>query len=172
MVDLERYPLLDPSQPRYRELVRNHQQELEMKGVTTLPGLVTRLAIDTAVKVVRILLWESLTVLLKEVESKAEESYTMQTDHNIYLTGEDWDRSQGAGHVCNRRLDTKVAALACDLLAEEGPLKVLFKSDSFLSFIQQILKVPRLHRNIDPVGAVFVNIYKVGEIYIKSALAE
>ena len=59
VVDLERYPLLDPSQPRYRELVRNHQQELEMKGVTTLPGLVTRLAIDTAVKVVRILLWEN-----------------------------------------------------------------------------------------------------------------
>ena len=93
-----------------------------------------------------------------------EESYTMQTDHNIYLTPGDWDSTQPAGHVSNRRLDTKVAALACDLLAEEGPLKVLFKSDSFLSFVQQILNVPRLHRNIDPVGAVFVNIYKVGEI--------
>ena len=95
-----------------------------------------------------------------------EESYTMQTDHNIYLTAGDWDKHQPAGHVCNRRLDTKVAALACDLLAEEGPLKVLFRSDSFLSFLQQILNVPRLHRNIDPVGAVFVNIYKVAEIYI------
>ena len=76
---------------------------------------------------------EVVRVLLEEVESKVEKSYTMQTDHNIYLTAEDWDRSQGAQHVSNRRLDTKVAALACDLLAEEGPLKVLFRSDSFLS---------------------------------------
>lgn len=107
-----------------------------------------------------------LTFLFEEVESKVEESYTMQTDHNIYLTAGDWDRHQAPGHVSNRRLDTKVAALACDLLAEEGPLKVLFKSDSFLAFVQQILNVPRLHRNIDPVGAVFVNIYKVeGDIW-------
>ena len=55
-----------------------------------------------------------------------------------------------------------MAALACDLLDEEGPLKVLFRSDSFLNFIREILNVPSLHRNIDPVGAVFVNIYQVG----------
>ena len=143
--------------------MRHHREDLANNGVTTLPGLVTRLAIDTAVKVVQLVGVLMLTFVFEEVESKVEESYTMQTDHNIYLTAADWDREQGAGHVSNRRLDTKVAALACDLLAEEGPLKVLFKSDSFLSFIQQILNVPRLHRNIDPVGAVFVNIYKVGE---------
>ena len=57
----------------------------------------------------------------------------------------------------------QVAALACDLLDEDGPLKVLFKSDSFLNFIRQILNVPSLHRNIDPVGAVFVNIYRVSD---------
>ena len=51
MVDLERYPLLEPSQPRYRDLVRQHQEELARTGVTTLPGLVTRLAINTAVQV-------------------------------------------------------------------------------------------------------------------------
>ena len=33
-----------------------------------------------------------------------------------------------------------------------------------LRFVQQILNVPQLHRNIDPVGAVFVNIYKVDTI--------
>ena len=58
----------------------------------------------------------------------------------------------------------KVAALACDALDEDGPLKVLFKSNSLLRFVQQILNVPQLHRNIDPVGAVFVNIYKVDTI--------
>merc|ERR1712045_426549 len=88
-----------------------------------------------------------------------------QTDHNIYLTAADWDREQGAGHVSNRRLDTKVAALACDLLAEESPLKVLFRSDSFLNFVRRILNVPSLYRNIDPVGAVFVNIYKDGYLH-------
>ena len=36
------------------ELVRHHQADLASNGVTTLPGLVTSLAIDTAVKVVRV----------------------------------------------------------------------------------------------------------------------
>ena len=35
-----------------------------------------------------------------------------------------------------------------------------------LRFVQQILNVPQLHRNIDPVGAVFVNIYKVDAIAV------
>ena len=165
MVDLSRYPLLEPLSPRspftftvsilhgcvlcrYKDLVRSHQRELKDQGVTTLPGLVTTTALEHAVR---------------EVERKAEQSYVMQTDHNIYLTKEDWDSRKGADHVSNRRLDTKVGALACDLLDEEGPLKVLFKSESFLNLIRQILDVPSLHRNIDPVGAVFVNIYKVGE---------
>lgn len=73
---------------RYSELVRSHKAELEGSGVTTLPGLVTRLALHTAVQ---------------EVERKAEQSYTMQTSHNIYLT----DRDEG-DHVSTRRLDTKV----------------------------------------------------------------
>ena len=56
----------------------------------------------------------------------------------------------------------KVAALACDELAEEGPLKVVFKSDSFLNFVQQILHRPFFYRNVGSVGAVFVNIYNDG----------
>ena len=97
----------------------------------------------------------------QEVEMKQDQSYTMQTNHNIYLTKEDWDRSRSKEHVCNQRLDTKVAALSCDLLQEDGPLKIIFKSNSFLRFIQKILNIPTIYRNVDPIGAVFVNIYKV-----------
>ena len=92
---------------------------------------------------------------------KLDQSYTMATDHNIYLTKEDWDSQRDGDHVANRRLDTKVAALSCDQLQENSPIKTLFKSDSFLYFIQKILNVPNLYRNVDPIGAVFVNIYKV-----------
>ena len=97
----------------------------------------------------------------QEVEMKLDQSYTMATDHNIYLTKEDWDSDKAKEHVSNRRLDTKVAALSCDLLREDGPLKILFKSNSFLQFVQKILNIPTIHRNVDPIGAVFVNIYKV-----------
>ena len=101
---------------------------------------------------------------------KLDQSYTMQTDHNIYLTKDDWDSSRSNDHVSNRRLDTKVAALSCDLLHEDGPLKILFKSDSFLGFIQKILNIPTIYRNVDPIGAVFVNIYKVGVTILLSNL--
>ena len=119
---------------------------MDRSGVTTLPGLVTQ---------------EALQEAIREVEEKVERSFTMQTTHNIYLTKEDWDTEKARDHVANRRLDTKVAALSCDLLRENCPLKILFKSDSFLKFIRKILNVPALYRNVDPIGAVFVNIYKV-----------
>ena len=136
---------LDPVE--YRVSTMDHvTTSLLLEQLQTLPGLVTTSALEHAVR---------------EVERKAEQSYVMQTDHNIYLTKEDWDTEKARDHVANRRLDTKVAALSCDLLRENCPLKILFKSDSFLNFIRKILNVPALYRNVDPIGAVFVNIYKV-----------
>jgi len=150
VVDLVRYPLLEPDSIGYKELVAFHKQDLEARGVTTLPGLVINSALQEAVQ---------------EVEEKVNASYTMQTTHNIYLTKDDWDCKKTKDHICNKRLETKVAALSCDLLQETGPLKILFKSDSFLQFIQNILNVPSLYRNVDPIGAVFVNIYKDGYVH-------
>jgi len=142
VINLEVYPINQPHSDRYRDLVKFHQEQLLQNGVTTLPGLVTKEALDETVK---------------EVEGKADTSFTMKTDHNIYL--KESDKSLDTNHIRNKRLDTKVAALACDELSEQGPLKVIFRSESFLKFVQQILNLPSLHRNVDPVGAVFVNIY-------------
>ena len=108
VVDLARYPLLSPSSSAYQDLVTLHQSRLKENGVTTLPGLVTSQALDTAVQ---------------EVERKAEQSYTMETDHNIYLTESDWDKSQGTDHVSNRRLDTKVRSGHVSLLLIASPLR-------------------------------------------------
>ena len=146
VVDLEKYPLFEAESEKYRDLVSKHRGELARRGVTTLPGLVTQQALQEAIK---------------EVEEKVESSFTMQTSHNIYLSKEDWASQRDSDHVANRRLDTRVAALSCDQIEENSPLKTLFKSHSFLYFIQKILNVPSLYRNVDPIGAVFVNIYKV-----------
>jgi len=144
-VDLDRYPLLQPSSGRYVELVRQHQHQLAAHGVTTLPGFLTGEAVQRAVE---------------EVEEKEGQAYTMQTDHNIYLR--ESEPELPLDHVRNVRLDTKVAALACDLLEESGPLKTVFRSSGFLEFLRLVLQLPSLHRNVDPIGAVFVNIYRDG----------
>ena len=67
-------------------------------------------------------------------------------------------------HISNKRLDTKVAVPACDVLSEEGLLKVLFKSNSFLNFVQQILNRPSFYQNIDPVEAVFSTFIMMGTV--------
>ena len=102
--------------------MRYNQDQKKINGVTTLPELITK---------------EAITEAAKEVEEKVHMSYTMQTDHNIYLRKTDVNKP--ISHISNKRLDTKVAALACDELAEEGPLKDVFKSNFFLKFVQQIL---------------------------------
>jgi hypothetical protein len=111
----------------------------------------------------------------------------METDHNIYLRP--GDPALPPLHARNLRLDTKVdtsfsfsissllsfsfsfffslscskvAALACDQLEEAGPLKTVFRSDSFREFLRLLLQLPALHRNVDPIGAVFANIYHDG----------
>ena len=71
----------------------------------------------------------------------------MQTDHNIYLSKA--DTIKPIRHISKRRLDTKVSALACDELADERPLKVVFKSNSFINFVQQILNRPSFNRNVE-----------------------
>jgi len=145
VINLSAYPIHQPQSQMYKDVVKFHQDQLKKNGVTTLPELMTK---------------EGITEAVKEVEEKAHMSYTMQTDHNIYLRNT--DETKPMSHISNMRLGTKVAALACDELAEEGPLKVVFKSNSFLTFVQQILNRPSFYRNVDPVGAVFVNIYNDG----------
>merc|ERR1711973_607523 len=50
VVDLVRYPLLEPDSIGYKELVAFHKQDLEARGVTTLPGLVINSALQEAVQ--------------------------------------------------------------------------------------------------------------------------
>lgn len=144
-IDLATYPLLEPGSGRYKELVGHHRDQLEKYGVTTLPGFLTSTAVASAVE---------------EVKKKELEAFTMQTHHNIYL--KPLDPNLPDDHIRNRKLNTKVAALACDQVDELNPLKTVFRSDSFLELLRLLLNLPSLHRNIDPVGAVFVNIYRDG----------
>ena len=145
VMDMTKYPIYEPESAAYKDLVDYHRKQLKTYGVTTLPGLMKE---------------DAIAIAVEEIEGKMDSSYTMQTDHNIYLKGS--DQAKAKDHIRNKRLDTKVAALACDELDEESPLKVIFRSDSFNEFIRQVLSLPSLYRNVDPVGAVFVNIYKDG----------
>ena len=65
-------------------------------------------------------------------------SYTMDTDHNIFLSAD--TPALSAGHPANTRLHTRVAALACDRLDEAGPLKV----PRLAAFASQIVVNPEL----------------------------
>ena len=70
VINLSAYPIHQPESEKYQNLVRYHQDQLQINGVTTLPELITK---------------EAITEAAKEVKEKAHISYKMQTDHRIYL---------------------------------------------------------------------------------------
>ena len=70
VINFSAYPIHQPESEKYQILVRYHQDQLKINGVTTLPEMITK---------------EAITEAVKEVEEKAHTSYTMQTGHNIYL---------------------------------------------------------------------------------------
>ena len=99
VMNLSAYPIHQPQSDNYKDLVRYHQDQLKIYIIMTLPELKTKEAISEAVM---------------EVEEKAHRSFTMQTEHNIYLR--ERDINNPVSHISNKLLYTNVAALACESL--------------------------------------------------------
>ncbi|MCR9150422.1 MAG: hypothetical protein NXH83_09625 [Rhodobacteraceae bacterium] len=141
LIDLETYPIAAPGPLRDAILARV-RDELALRGCAVLKGFLTPAGIAAAVA---------------EAEGVADRGHRSYSRTNAYFTAED----PGLPETDPRRrfFDRSNAFIPADNFAPGGPLRTVFDSDGFDTFIRDCLEEPedRFFRYADPLADMIVN---------------
>ncbi len=144
LVDVDRYPLHEPSSPAYREAVARARAGLHEIGAAELPGFVTPGAVD------------ALTADAEALEAVGHRNAGPAT---AYLGFPDMDRPEG--HPRRWLGWAAVNAVAYDLFPARSPLRRVYESEAVRAFIEEILQRGTLYRYADPLGGL--NLASMGD---------
>ncbi len=133
VVDLNRYPINDPSSPAYRRLVRTCQDQLRGQGLAQLAGFLTPAAVS-------------------EMLALASQ-----------LAAEAWDDSAGPDHPRVLLQRSAKKAIAFDQIPVGAPVRRLYESDDLTGFIAAVLGKSVLYRSADPLDALEIAIFDDGD---------
>ncbi len=137
LVDLERYPVLDPDGPALAAVVAAAREQLAAIGAAELPGFVHPDGVTALV--------EDATAL----EPSARRSGGLGT---AYLGFPDPDVA--ADHPRAYVGNYGVGAVAYDLFPSWSPMRALYEWEPLRAFVEAILDRGTIHRYGDPLGAL------------------
>jgi hypothetical protein len=142
IVDLERYPLVDLASDRRQQLVDRCRADLRAEGACQLD---------------RLLLPGAVGVVVEEALRLSPMAFRTEAVHNVYFvdipSDPDEDDLRGVAVRSAKR------ALSWKHLDGASPLSVLYQWDGLVSFLREVLELPSLYRDADPVGACSVMFY-------------
>jgi hypothetical protein len=144
LVDLNRYPVLDPASPTYRDVVVRARAQMATVGAAELTGFVNPSGVGA---------------LVADAEWLAPRAHRSRGRGAAYL--EVPDPSLPQGHPRRVRGDYSVGAVAYDLIPGSSPLRVLYEWTPMAELIAAILDRGPLFRYADPFGAL--NLAVMGE---------
>ena len=145
IIDLERYPLHDLDSDAGRQLLRRCADDLQRRGMFTLPGFLRREAIDAMLPQLR--------------RRMRDESFTHAREHNIYF--DDEIGGVPPGHPALARVRTINHTLCGDQLGE--PLQRLYRWSGLTGFLARVMLKPALYPMDDPLACANVMGYFEGE---------
>jgi hypothetical protein len=148
IVDLERYPLLDPDAARLRECIDEARRSLAEKGVAILPGFLTAGALQ-----------ETGAEIERQLGRAYLEDVAVGTP---YL--EVADPAYPEGHPRRTNVHSKTWVIAYDLVPRDAPIRRLYEWDGLKDFIAQVLEEPALYRYADPLGALNLTCMDEGHV--------
>ena len=146
IVDPERYPIGEPSDPRTEALIEEAAERFRTDGVCLFPEFLKPGAVEA---------------MAREVEMLSPEAFRCDDRHNAYLEADDGAFPEG--HPRRQLQHTRLDVLGCDQLSAAGALWTLFRWDGLSDFLRRILGLDRLFRFEDPVGAITVNVMRDGD---------
>ncbi|HEY1443359.1 MAG TPA: 2OG-Fe(II) oxygenase [Acidimicrobiales bacterium] len=144
LVDLERYPLLEPHTETYGDLVGRARQQLREGGAAELEGFVSPTGID---------------VLARDADDLAARAHASGGQGTAYLEFPDF--SLPADHPRLHFADYAVRAVAYDITPLDSPLRLLYEWDPMKDLIEAVLDRGPVYRYADPFGAL--NLAVMGE---------
>ena len=144
LVDLRRYPLLEPDSDAYAQVVSEARNQLRANGAAELAGVVSPAGVAE---------------LVLDAEALAPRAHPSGGQGTAYLEFPDFTLPED--HPRLQFADYRVRAVAYDLLPRSSPLRRLYEWDPLKDFVEAILDRGPVHRYADPFGAL--NLAVMGE---------
>jgi hypothetical protein len=142
VVDTQRYPIHDLTNPTSRELIADCRRQLDETGVAVLHDFLRPAAIAAMV---------DLALSLAPQAHKSDQS------HNVWFTTPD------PSDPTDVQVRSSKHGIAYDLIPADAPVRRLYESDDLTAFIAAVLDKPVLHRGADPLDAMQMTIFGEGD---------
>lgn len=122
------------------------KETLDRDGVLVLPDFITPTALDT---------------IKRGGQTSLGDAYFCVSKHNVYLTPTDPDYP--GDHPRNREVVSSKGLIGDDQIADDSPLKVLYRDPEFQSFIAEVVGENKIYPYADPLSAVNLHFAKTGQ---------
>jgi hypothetical protein len=144
LVDLERYPVLQPGSDAFGACVAAAREQLRSSGAAEIPGFVGP---------------SGVAALVRDADELAPRAHASGGQGTAYLEFPDFTLPED--HPRLHFADYRVRAVPYDLMPRSSPLRQLYEWDPLKDFVEAILDRGPIHRYADPFGAL--NLAVMGE---------
>jgi len=120
--------------------VKECRRALEADGVLVLDDFFTAEALEWAIA---------------DAERHRDDVFYASSTHNVYLTPS--DPALPADHPFNRQVISSKGLLADDQIPADSPLRAVYGSDEFRTFLCQVLGIEAIHPYADPLSSINVH---------------
>ena len=145
LINLDRYPINDPTHPGYADMISRCQAALGADGASVLEDFVPEQTINQSVT--------EITPLLGKAFCKTKH-------HSPYLVAD--DPAYPPDHPRNRKQMTNSATLAYDFIPTRSMLNRLYLCESFRRFLADVLGYEALYPYADNLTPMNILIYDRG----------
>lgn len=131
IINLQDYPITDKA---FQELSR---QTVELEGVLTMPDFLTTDALES---------------IRKEGIAKRDQAFFKRNQHNVFLSP--CDEQYPQSHAYNRQVESSKGCITDDVIAKDSPLRTLYDSTDFKSFLSFVFAEEALFPYADPLSSI------------------
>jgi hypothetical protein len=146
LVDLERYPLLEPDSEVMAGVLAGAREQLSRIGAAELPGFVRE---------------EAMELLLADAAELAPLAWRSGGPGRVYLAPTEEEFPDG--HPRRWVQSYSLAAVAYDLFPPSSPLRALYEWDPVMRFVEMIVGRGQLYRYADACGALNLSVMSAGD---------
>ncbi|MCV6548150.1 MAG: 2OG-Fe(II) oxygenase [Cohaesibacter sp.] len=140
IINLNKHPINEAS---YRAKCK---KQIDETGALMLDGFLTAPAIEA---------------IRKEGMAKEDQAYFCKQQHNVYLTPS--DDAYPMDHPRNRQVISTKGCIPDDVIEPASPLRTLYDSDVFKSFLCEIFEESALYAYADTVSSINLHYARTGQ---------
>lgn len=103
----------------------------------------------------------SIKQIIDEGEAKKGQAYFSQNNHNVFLKPS--DPAFPMNHPRNRQVQSSKGCITDDQITSDSPLRTLYDSDEFRTFLANVLGEEQLYNYADPLSSINLHYASKGQ---------